>query len=103
VLAHHATFIIYATMASLFNLAWNFFIPYELGGLALVDSSRRTIAFAGVVVFGGLTVGPIIATALVADQDFRGVAWMGIAFCIVSVLLFARLLRPIETATLRGA
>jgi DHA1 family inner membrane transport protein len=102
VLDHHATFMVYAAMASLFNFAWNFSIPYELGALALVDSSRRTIAFAGVVVFGGLTVGPVIAAAVVADQNFRGVAWMGIGFCIVSVLLFARLLRPIEAATMRA-
>jgi DHA1 family inner membrane transport protein len=92
----NATFIAYAAMASLFNSAWNFSVPYEFGALSLIDTSRRTVALGGVVVFGGLTVGPVIAASIISDTNLHNIAWMGISFCVLSLVIFGRLLVPIE-------
>jgi predicted MFS family arabinose efflux permease len=96
ILNETTTYVVFAAMASLFNFAWNASVPYQFGALAEVDSSRRTVALGSAVVFAGLTVGPVFASRLISDSNFHSVNWMGMTFCIVSLLLFGRLLLPIE-------
>jgi MFS transporter, DHA1 family, inner membrane transport protein len=100
VLNETRTFVVFAAMASMFNFAWNVSVPYQFGALAQIDLSRRTVALGGAVVFGGLTVGPVIAAAMISNSSFQNVEWMGTAFCILSVLLFGRLLLPMENMSL---
>jgi predicted MFS family arabinose efflux permease len=100
ILRMSSVYLVYAAAIALFNLAWNFSIPYQFGSLAEVDPSRRTVALGGAVVFGGLTAGPIIATSSVGNGEFHNVTWVGIFFCTVSLGLFTRLLIPIERSRL---
>jgi len=96
ILNGNTTFILFAAMASLFNFAWNFSVPYQFGALAQIDPSRRTVALGGAVVFAGLTTGPVVAAAIISDSNLHNVNWMGMGFCVLSFVLFARLLLPIE-------
>jgi len=96
ILNQNTTFVVFAAMVSLFNFAWNFSVPYQFGALAQIDPSRRTVALGGVVVFAGLTVGPVLAAAMVSESRFHNVNWMGIGFCILSFLFFGRILMTME-------
>jgi MFS family permease len=100
ILRTSSAYLVYAAAVSLFNLAWNFSIPYQFGSLAEVDPSRRTVALGGAVVFGGLTAGPVIAASSVGNGDFHKVTWVGIFFCTASLGLFTKLLIPIERSRL---
>ena len=92
----HTTFLVFAAMTSIFNFAWNFSVPYQFGALAEIDSSRRTVVLAGAAVFAGMTVGPALAAALIHNDNYQNVIWMGVSFCIASVALFAFTLLPFE-------
>jgi hypothetical protein len=67
--------------------------------LAEIDTSRRTVAFAGVFVYAGLAAGPLVAAAIISEQSVRNVSWMGIVFSGLSFLLFGRILMRMERAT----
>jgi MFS transporter, DHA1 family, inner membrane transport protein len=90
------TLAVFTAMTALFNFSWNVAVPYQFGALAEVDSSRRTVALAGVFVNAGLAAGPVIAAALISEQSVQNVSWMGIAFSGLSFLLFGRILMRME-------
>jgi len=94
------TFVVFAAMASLFNFAWNFSVPYQFGALAQIDPSRRTVALGGAFVNAGLAAGPVVAAAIINERSVQNVNWMGMAFSILSLLLFARILLRIEQPTI---
>jgi predicted MFS family arabinose efflux permease len=95
-------FALFATAALVFNFAWNFSVPFQFGALAEIDASRRTVALGGVVVFAGLTIGPVLAAEIIDGERFGRVSWIGALFSILSVALFVCLLWPLERAvTLR--
>lgn len=100
IINENTTFVVFAAMASLFNFAWNFSVPYQFGALAQIDPSRRTVALGGVAVFAGLTVGPVVAAAISSESSFHNVNWMGIGFCILSFLFFGRILMTTEQSRL---
>jgi predicted MFS family arabinose efflux permease len=92
----HGTFVVFSVMVSLFNFAWNFSVPYQFGALAQIDPSRRTVALGGAFVNAGEAAGPALAAAMITERSVQNVSWMGLVLSIVSVLLFARILLPIE-------
>lgn len=100
VLNDTTTFGVFAILASIFNFAWNASVPYQFGILAEIDASRRTVALGGAVVFAGLTAGPAIAASIITNGRFQAVAWLGMGFCIMSILFFTRLLIPLEQSRL---
>ncbi len=87
-----AAFAAFMSMTALFNFCWNLSIPYQLGTLAQIDSTRRTVALSGVLSNAGLSAGPVIAAALISEHSVQNVSWMGIAFTGLSLLLFAWIL-----------
>jgi DHA1 family inner membrane transport protein len=93
------TLAVFIAMTALFNFSWNVAGPYQFGALAEIDSSRRTVALAGVFVNAGLAAGPVIAAAIISERSVQNVSWMGIAFSGLSLLLFARILIRMERAT----
>jgi predicted MFS family arabinose efflux permease len=92
VLNGNTGFAIFAAMVALFNFAWNFAVPFEFGALSQIDPSRRTIALASGVSYAGVTLGPVVAAAMISGTDFQGVTWMGIILSISSFLLFRAVL-----------
>jgi MFS family permease len=89
-------FTLFTVAASVFQFAWNFSVPFQFGALAQIDTSRRTVALGSVVVFAGLTIGPALAAEIIGGENFQRVIWLGMLFSILSVGLFAWLLRPLE-------
>jgi predicted MFS family arabinose efflux permease len=102
ILSEGRSFLTFAAMASLFNLAWNFSVPYQFGALALIDPSRRTVALGGAIVNAGLAAGPVAAAALIAQGSVHNVNWMGVALSAMSLGLFARILLGINHAQEAG-
>lgn len=102
-LNENGTLAVFTAMTALFNFSWNVAVPYQFGALAEVDSSRRTVALAGVFVNAGLAAGPVIAAAIISEQSVQNVSWMGMAFSGLSFLLFGRILTRMErTAVVRS-
>lgn len=87
-----AAFSAFMLMTGLFNFCWNVSIPYQLGALAQIDSTRRTVALSGVLSNAGLSAGPVVAAAVISEHSVRNVSVMGIAFTVLSLCLFAWIL-----------
>jgi MFS transporter, DHA1 family, inner membrane transport protein len=83
-----STFAVFVAMCGLFNFAWNAAVPYQMGILSEIDSSRRTVALASAVLFAGLSAGPIAAAAVVGNGHIIYINWLGAALSIASFLLF---------------
>lgn len=98
IMNENRTFAVFAAMASSFNGAWNFSVPYQFGALALIDPSRRTVALGGAVLNAGLAGGPVVAAAAIGYGGIHNVGWMGMVFSVLSWLLFARILLRAERA-----
>jgi predicted MFS family arabinose efflux permease len=96
VMSGNRTLLVFAAMASLFNFAWNFSVPFQFGALALIDPSRRTVALGGGTVNAGLAAGPVVAAAVIGERSIYHVNWMGMILSVVSFLLFARILLRAE-------
>jgi len=90
-----SAFAVFMLMTGLFNFCWNVSIPYQLGALAQIDPTRRTVALSGVLSNAGLAAGPVVAAAVISEHSLQNVSFMGIAFTVLSVALFAWILmRP---------
>jgi predicted MFS family arabinose efflux permease len=94
-----AAFAVFMLMTALNNFCWNVSIPYQLGTLAQIDPTRRTVALSGVLSNAGLAAGPLVAAAIISERSVQNVAWMGIVFTGLSLLLFASILKRQERAT----
>jgi len=94
-----AAFAVFMLMTALNNFCWNVSIPYQLGALAQIDSTRRTVALSGVLSNAGLAAGPVVAAAIISERSVQNVAWMGMVFTGLSLLLFASILMRQERAT----
>jgi MFS transporter, DHA1 family, inner membrane transport protein len=92
ILNESATFAAFFLVTALNNFCWNVSIPYQLGALAELDSTRRTVALSGVLSNAGLAAGPMVAAAIISEHSVQNVAWMGMAFTGLSSLLFAMIL-----------
>ena len=88
VLRGSTSFVAFAAIVSLFSFAWYFSVAYQFGALAVMDPTRRTVGLGGFVAFGGLTLGPVIAAAVVGDHAFSRIIWTSLCFSAVGLGLF---------------
>jgi predicted MFS family arabinose efflux permease len=93
-----AAFAAFMLMTALNNFCWNVSIPYQLGALAQIDSTRRTVALSGVLSNAGLAAGPAVAAAIISERSVQNVGWMGMVFTGLSLSLFAWILMRQEQA-----
>ena len=75
----------FACAASLFNIAWNYCVPYQFASLAAVDRSGRLVSWAAGISTAGYAVGPMAAALAVTDAGFGNVLWLSAAFSVVSL------------------
>ena len=75
--------------ACVFNVAWNFTIPFQYATIATVDRSGRAIGWAAPISFAGFSLGPVAAATLVNQTNFAGVLWLSAVLFVVSLLGFA--------------
>jgi predicted MFS family arabinose efflux permease len=75
----------FALAACLFNIAWNFSIPYQLSALAAVDSTGSVVGWAASASFAGLAIGPPIAAVALDAEGSVGVLWLSAGLCVLSL------------------
>jgi predicted MFS family arabinose efflux permease len=93
VLMHAVDSTSYLTAIALLALCWNIVNPFQLGILALVDTTGSALALAATVTGVGLAAGPALAAIAVAIGRYAGVLWVAIALAIASLLLLLPALR----------
>lgn len=76
----------------LFNMAWNFTIPYQLSTLSVVDPAGYAVSWAASTSLAGLAVGAPFAAGIYGINGFSGVLWSSGALCVLSVALLVPVL-----------
>lgn len=74
--------------ATLFNVSWNFALPFLLGAIAARDPSGRFTVLIVAAQGLGVAIGPIMAGFLIEGMGLSSVSYFGISACALSVLLF---------------
>lgn len=72
--------------ACLFNIAWNFSIPYQLAILSQNDSNQAALAWAAATSLAGLAIGPMVASVVFHPYGAHGVLWLCGALYAASVI-----------------
>lgn len=92
------TVTILTTVMILYNLTWNFGLPYLLGMIATADSRGQFLVLTPAFQSIGTGGGPAIAGVIVVQSGFPAVNVFAAICCIVSLLLFVpfalRVVRP---------
>jgi predicted MFS family arabinose efflux permease len=74
----------FAVATCLFQVAWNFTIPYQLAVIAGADPTGRMVGWTAFASLAGSAIGPAIAAVALDAAGVVGVLWLGAAFCILS-------------------
>ena len=83
----------YAAAACLFNFAWNFTFPYQMGVLAANDRDGSVATSSLIVQLVALAAGPAIAALLLTTDGYGRILWGSLACYALSFALFARAAR----------
>ena len=81
-------FLKYALAACLFNFAWNYTFPYQMGVLAAFDRDGSVAVVSLVVQLSGLALGPALASLLLLDGDYKAILLACIACYVCSFVMF---------------
>lgn len=87
------SFALYATAACLFNFAWNYTFPYQMGVLAANDRDGSVAVASLICQLVALAAGPALAALLLSDAGYGRILWGSIACYALSLALFARAAR----------
>ena len=77
----------YIVAAGLFNFAWNFTFPYQMGLLSTLDTTGSIAVPSLVAQLLGLSLGPALASLLLSGRGYDGVLWACIGCYLASVPL----------------
>lgn len=91
----------YIVAAGLFNFAWNFTFPYQMGLLSTLDTTGSIAVPSLVAQLLGLSLGPALASLLLSGRGYDGVLWACIGCYLASVLLFWVSAGTLGAATVR--
>ena len=82
-------FALYLLAAIGMNASWNFSMSYQIGLIAMLDSTGRfTVLVTAMQSIGGF-VGPLLAGLVATQRDYGSVMMMGIAATIFSLAAYA--------------
>ena len=90
-----STFLLAAIM---FNVSWNFALPFLLGAIAARDPSGRFTVLIVAAQGLGVATGPVIAGFLISGSELAAVSYFGIAACAVSAAMFVVVCRSRSSA-----
>jgi DHA1 family inner membrane transport protein len=85
ILASHDLLVVAAAMAA-FAICWMAVPPFQVPLLIEVDPSLRSALLIGSAQLFGLALGPVIASAFMADDRVGPIAWAAIGFITISLL-----------------
>jgi predicted MFS family arabinose efflux permease len=88
VLTTHLAWSAFLLAAILFNVSWNFALPFLMGAIAARDPSGRFTVLIVAAQGLGVAVGPVIAGFLISGTGLAAVSYFGIVACVLSALLF---------------
>jgi predicted MFS family arabinose efflux permease len=78
----------YLIAASLFNFAWNFTFPYQMGVLSVLDPSGAVGTVSLVAQLLGLSFGPLLASFLLTGEGYDVILWSCIGCYLASMIMF---------------
>lgn len=78
---------------SLMATFWNFWVPYQMGAVALVDSTGHYTVLIPLAQSLGAAAGPALAGQLMGDGNYQLIILVGAGFLIVCLGLFLPLLK----------
>jgi hypothetical protein len=76
----------FSIAACLYNIAWNFTIPYQLAVLADADPSGKALVWAAPASLAGLAVGPSVAAVALGTGGLEAVLWLCAALIVGSLI-----------------
>ena len=88
-LAQGAGYLSFLVSACLFNFAWNYTFPYQMGVLAQLDRHGSVAVISLVVQLAGLALGPAIGALLLTGAGYGQILYACGACFLVSLVLFA--------------
>jgi len=83
------SFIRFAATCAVFQTFWNFTGPYLMGMVAASDPTGRIAVLIPVAQTTGFGIGPAIAGGLMAADSLSAANTVGVAGCLLALLLFA--------------
>ena len=86
----------YAIAVCIFNFALSYTIPYFMGLQGSLDPQGRIVAMGVVMIYFGLTLGPVIGSLLVTDDNFVNMLWMTVAGFMLSLTTILLVVLPSE-------
>lgn len=81
-------FIPYLTAAAIFNFAWNYTFPYQMGVLAQFDRQGSVAIPALIVQLVGLAIGPMLASFLLIGDGYGTILWTCVSCYALSLTMF---------------
>lgn len=73
---------------ALFNFAWNYTFPYQMGVLALLDRTGAVAILSLIVQLAGLAAGPLMASMLHPEKGYTLILLSCVGCYVVSLLMF---------------
>ncbi len=78
---------LFGILCSAFVFWWVFTVPYYMGLMAEADRTGRAVSFSMAMQFGGLALGPLLATLSVKGASaYAGAIWSGLALFALAML-----------------
>jgi hypothetical protein len=93
------SFLRFAATAAIFQIFWNLTGPYIMATIASSDASGRAAVLIPAAQTGGFFLGPYIAAQLVTEQNLFPANALGIAGCLISLVIFVPLVLRINKTT----
>ena len=98
VLTGDMTFARFAATAAVFQIFWNLTGPYLMATIASSDASGRAAVLIPAAQTGGFFLGPYIAAQLVTEENLFPANIVGIAGCLIALVIFVPLIMQINKA-----
>lgn len=92
------TFARFAATAAIFQIFWNMTGPYLMATIASSDASGRAAVLIPAAQTGGFFLGPYIAVQLVTEENLFPANIVGIAGCLIALVIFVPLIMQINKA-----
>ncbi|MEC7803715.1 MAG: hypothetical protein VX533_02565, partial [Pseudomonadota bacterium] len=93
------SFLRFAATAAIFQIFWNLTGPYIMATIASSDASGRAPVLIPAAMTGGFFLGPALATMWVTEENLFPANVVGIAGCLIALVIFVPLVMHINKAT----
>jgi predicted MFS family arabinose efflux permease len=89
---------IYFIIATIYQILWCLWLPFQMGAISVSDPSKRLILLSSPFQAMGIAAGPAIISFFISDRSLLAVYLGGIFFALLSILLFLPLIKHDKSA-----